>query len=131
MGKEQYRCARCEADFGISDGGTRIVSPTETRAFCTNCGLPVGVEVPPGSYIVSVGYPEVPRWKLWLARILGERTIGHDEDDEVLTVYRWRGRLYVYPSPTDQQSQPARQRHPDAAERPKDTSTVDALQSST
>jgi hypothetical protein len=35
-----------------------------------------------------------PRWKLWAAKLFGERIVGADADYEVVG-YMWRGKMYV------------------------------------
>ncbi len=35
-----------------------------------------------------------PRWKVWLAMLLGEREIGFD-GNTVVECYVWRGKFYV------------------------------------
>jgi hypothetical protein len=77
---------------------------------------------------VSVGHPIIPHWKLWLVRIFGKRIIGHDENDEVLIFYRWRGRLYLAPTPIGMQSQPPCEANPTDSQRCRERGALDTLQ---
>lgn len=44
--------------------------------------------------VFDVPFDQPPRWKVWLARIFGEKRVGRDGDTTV-TGFLWRGALYI------------------------------------
>ena len=49
-----YGCAQCGKSFTSADGGSLIVCGEQSLAFCSGCGLPVGLTAGPGSGSIEI-----------------------------------------------------------------------------